>query len=129
MWIPIGSCPEKIRCVAFFFGRLMLNSQEEEELLIKIEPREPLELPQPTKFEFLEFLVQTYYWYEYSMGNASLDYLYDYYYDDLDDKLKEYLSKSIFKEYFNGDWRKGHEFHKIRITHRLYQISSTATQA
>ena len=105
--------------------------------MIKIEPREPLELPQPTKFEFLEFLDQTYYWYNYSMEDASLDYLYDYYYDFLGDylewfqskKVNEYLSKSIFEEHFNGDWRKGHEFHKIVITHRLYQISSTATQA
>ena len=97
--------------------------------MIKIEPREPLELPQPTKFEFLEFLVQTYYYDDYLMSNVSLDYLYDYYYDDLDDRLKEYLSKSIFEERFNGDWRMGHEFRKIVITHRLYRISSTATQA
>ena len=104
--------------------------------MVKIEPLEPT-LPQPTKFEFLEFIDQTYYWYNYSMENASLDYLYDYYYNYLDDhlewfqskKVKEYLSKSIFEEYFNGDWRKGHEFHKIVITHRLYQISSNATQA
>ena len=102
--------------------------------MIKIEP---LELPQPTKFEFLEFLDQTYYWYNYAMENASLDYLYEYYYDFLGDnlewfqskKVNDYLSKSSFEEYFNGDWRKGNEFHKIVITHRLYQISSTATQA
>ena len=103
--------------------------------MIKIEPREPLELPQPTKFEFLEFLHQTY-WYNYGY-QTSLDYLYDYYYDFLGDnlewfqskKVNDYLSKSIFEEYFNGDWRKGNKFHKIVITHRLYQISSTATQA
>ena len=104
--------------------------------MIKIEP---LELPtkQPTKLEFLEFIDQTYNWYNYAMENASIDYLYDLYYDYLDDnlewfqskKVSDYLSKSIFEEYFNGDWRKGHEFHKIVITYRLYQISSTATQA
>ena len=43
--------------------------------------------------------------------------------------LEEYMSRIIFEEYFNGDWRKGHEFHKIVITHRLYQISPIATQA
>ena len=102
--------------------------------MIKIEP---LELPQPTKFEFLEFIDQTYNWYNYAMENASIDYLYDLYYDYLDDnlewfqlkKVKEDLLKSIFEEHFNGDWRKGHEFHKIVITSRLYQISSTAAQA
>ena len=104
--------------------------------MIKIEP---LELPaiQPTKLEFLEFLDQTYNWYNYAMENASIDYLYDLYYDYLDDnlewfqskKVNDYLSKSIFEERFNGDWREGREFHKIVITHRLYQISPTATQA
>ena len=106
--------------------------------MIKIEPLEPLELPQPTRYELLEFFDQTYsnLW-KMEFENASLDYLYDYYYDFLGDnlewfqskKVNDYLSKSIFEEYFNGDWRKGHEFHKIVITHRLYQISSTATQA
>ena len=102
--------------------------------MIKIEP---LELPQPTKFEFLDFIDQNYDWYNKSMENASIEYLYDYYTDFLDDNLiwfqskevKEYLSKSIFEEYFNGDWRKGHEFCKIVITQRLYQISHTSTQA
>jgi len=80
--------------------------------MIKIEP---LEAPEPpTKFEFIEFLDQNYNW----MDNASLDFYYD-----------RKLSLIIFEEYFNGDWRNGHEFHKIVITHRLYQISSTATQA
>ena len=107
-----------------------------------IGPREPPELPEPTKFEFLEFIDQTYsnFWYNYSMEYASLDYLYDYYYDYLNDNLEwfqskevnEYLSKTgdlLFEEYFNGDWRKGHEIHKIVITLRLYQISPIVTQA
>ena len=98
---------------------------------------QPLEAPEPpTNLEFLEFIDQTYNWYNYAMENASIDYLYDLYYDYLDDnlewfqlkKVKEDLSKSIFEEHFNGDWRKGHEFHKIVITYRSYQISSTATQ-
>ena len=108
--------------------------------MVKIQPLKAPEVPPtepPTKFEFLEFLDQTYDWYNYAMENASIDYLYDLYYDYLDDnlewfqskKVNDYLSKSIFEEYFNGDWRKGHEFQKIVITHRLYQISPTATQA
>ena len=105
--------------------------------MVKIQPIEAPNLEPPTKLEFLEFIDQTYYWYNYAMENASIDYLYDLYYDYLGDnlewfqfkKVNEYLSKSIFEEYFNGDWRKGHEFHKIVITYRLYQISSTATQA
>ena len=108
--------------------------------MVKIQPLKAPEVPPtepPTKFEFLEFLDQPYIWNNYSMKYASSDFLYDYYYDGLDDnlelfqskKVKEYQSKSIFEEYFNGDWRKGNEFHKIVITHRLYQISSTATQA
>ena len=96
--------------------------------MIKIEP---LEAPEPpTKFEFIEFLDQNYNW----MDNASLDYIYDFYYDRILDEDLEWLqSKKLslitFEEYFNGDWRNGHEFHKIVITNRLYQISSTATQA
>ena len=100
--------------------------------MIKIEP---LEAPEPpTKFEFIEFLDQNYDWYYNWLDNASLDYIYDFYYDwildeDLEWLQSKKLSLIIFEEYFNGDWRNGHEFHKIVITHRLYQISSTATQA
>ena len=45
----------------------------------------------------------------------------------------------IYKEYyqrigtievsFDGDWRKGQEFHKVVITQRLYQTSPNSTQA
>ena len=41
-------------------------------------------------------------------------------------------SKSTFdviEEYFDGDWRKGHEVHKLVITQRLYQTSPNSTQA
>ena len=106
--------------------------------MIKIETSEPLELPQFTKFELLELIVQRQY--DYPLESGALDFLYDYNYDYLVDKLEwyqaqkveDYLSKRrdvLFEEYFNGDWRKGHEFHKIVITHRLYQISPNATQA
>ena len=100
--------------------------------MIKIEP---LEAPEPpTKFEFIEFLDQNYDWYYNWLDNASLDYIYDFYYDRILDEHLEWLQSKklsliIFEEYFNGDWRNGHEFHKIVITHRLYQISSTATKA
>ena len=70
--------------------------------------------------------------------NYSIEYL--YYNDYLDDKIyleKSYLekfqskelSKSIFEEFFSGDWRKGQEISKIFITKRFYQISSSSTQA
>ena len=70
--------------------------------------------------------------------NYSMEYL--YYNDYLDDKIyleKSYLekfqskelSKSIFEEFFSGDWRKGQEISKIVITKRFYQISSSSTQA
>ena len=63
--------------------------------------------------------------------NYSIEYL--YYNDYLDDNLEKFqskeLSKSIFEEFFSGDWRKGQEISKIVITQRFYQISSSLTQA
>ena len=41
----------------------------------------------------------------------------------------EKLQRSIFEEYFNGDWRLGQEVHKVVITQRLYQTSPNSTQA
>ena len=82
--------------------------------MVKIGPIEAPNLEPPTKLEYLEFIDQT-----HSDNHSEWS----------QSKVHEFLSKRIFEEYFNGDWRKGHEFHKIVITHRLYQISSTATQA
>ena len=63
--------------------------------------------------------------------NYSIEYL--YYNDYLDVNLEKFqskeLSKSIFEEFFSGDWRKGQEISKIVITKRFYQISSSSTQA
>ena len=32
-------------------------------------------------------------------------------------------------KYFDGDWRQGKEIHRIKITHRFYQVSSNKTKA
>ena len=73
--------------------------------MIKIEQ---LEAPEPpTKFDFLEYL-------DGNNGRSS---------------FKKELSKSIFEEFFNGDWRQGQEISKIVITQRFYQISPSSTQA
>ena len=99
--------------------------------MVKIEP---LELPQYTKFEFLEYL-NYYGWLDYyEHENVSMDYLYDYHNNYLTDDLLDWfqsqqLSRIIFEEYFNGDWRKGQEIFKVVITQRLYQISQNSTQA
>ena len=102
--------------------------------MVKIEPLEP---QLPTKFEFLEYLDDL----SYLSENVSIDYLYDnlydYYYGFLNDFLNENLevyqsrelSRSIFEEYFNGDWRLGHQIRKVVITQRLYQISPNSKQA
>ena len=42
------------------------------------------------------------------------------------------MSKStshVIEEYFDGDWRKGQEIHKVVITQRFYQTSPHLTQA
>ena len=104
--------------------------------MVKIEPFEP---QLPTKFEFLEYLADSYGWSE----NVSIDYLYEnlhyYYFDEenltdfVNDNLtsfqSEQLEESIFEEHFNGDWRKGQEIRKVVIAQRLYQISPDSTQA
>ena len=96
---------------------------------VKIQPLEPsTELP--TKFEYLEYLNEYYGWSNY----YTWDFLYDFFYDYLTDYLVESfhskeLSRSIFEEFFNGDWRKGQEICKIVITQRFYQISPNSTQA
>ena len=35
----------------------------------------------------------------------------------------------VIEETFNGNWREGQEIHEVIITQRLYQTSSTSTQA
>ena len=96
--------------------------------MVKIQP---LEAPEaPTRFDFLEYLDDIHDW---SYFNYSMDFLYDNFNEFLDDNLEKFqskeLSKSIFEEFFNGDWRKGQEISKIVITKRFYQISSSSTQA
>jgi len=39
-----------------------------------------------------------------------------------------YLINNI-DEYFEGDWRKGKEMHKVVITQRFYQTSTNQTKA
>ena len=115
--------------------------------MVKIEPITP---PQPpTKLEFLEYLKQ-----EYSASNDAYYINDSYYYSNESALLAEYnyeptladletspdllewfeefqsgeLRRSIFEEYFNGDWRSGKEIHKVVITQRLYQTSPNSTQ-
>ena len=44
-------------------------------------------------------------------------------------QLQSKSTLDVFEEYFNGNWRKGQEIHKVVITQRLYQTSPTSTQA
>ena len=94
--------------------------------MVKIQPLEPsTELP--TKLEYLEYLDEFYGWSKY----YTWDYLYDFFYDYLDVESfhSKELSRSIFEEFFYGNWRKGQEICKIVITQRSYQISPNSTQA
>ena len=89
---------------------------------------QPLEAPEaPTKFDCLEYLKKIGWSQNYSMDRWML--LSVYVYDDLKECQSKELSKSIFEEFFNGDWRKGQEISKIVITKRFYQISPSSTQA
>ena len=95
--------------------------------MVKIQP---LEVPEPpTRFDFLKYLDDIY----GLSQNYSIEYLYDFLYDFLDYNLEKFqsneLPKSIFEEFFSGDWRKGQEISKIVITQRFYQISPSSTQA
>ena len=111
-----------------------------EQLLIKIEP--PVQALPPTKFEieieFLEYLNDTYWshlteeeleeYHSLYKEENPLEYLsfFEWF------KMREMYSNAtfdLFAEYFNGDWRKGQEIHKVVITKRLYQISPDLTQA
>ena len=73
--------------------------------MVKIEPITPLQSPEPewtdSEWNLLEWV---------------------------EDFRSEDFRKSIFEEYFNGDWRSGQEFHKVVITQRLYQTSPNSTQ-
>ena len=44
-------------------------------------------------------------------------------------RLPSKSTSNIIEEYFNGDWRKGHEIQRVIITQRLYQTSPNSTQA
>ena len=114
--------------------------------MFKIEPLEvePPQTPNVTKFEFFEYLVKDY---GLELGGDSIDNVYDRLMNDENMyasyeliflewfelfKLQEMYSNatfSIIEEYFNGDWRKGHEVRKVVITQRLYQTSPNSTQA
>ena len=127
--------------------RNLLNPiKEKENLMFKIEPLEvePPQTPNVTKFEFFEYLVKDY---GLELGGDSIDNVYDRLMNDENMyasyeliflewfelfKLQEMYSNatfSIIEEYFNGDWRKGHEVRKVVITQRLYQTSPNSTQA
>ena len=45
------------------------------------------------------------------------------------DYSPEMPSLDIYDKYFDGDWRRGMEIHRVTITSRLYQISSTESKA
>ena len=107
--------------------------------MVKIEPMKP----PPTKLEFLEYLKLFNDSYYYSNESALLaEYNYEPTLADLEtspdllewfeefqsEELRRRVSSSTFKEYFNGDWRSGQEFHKVVITQRLYQTSPNSTQ-
>ena len=90
-------------------------------MMIKMEVITPP--PPSTKLEALEYLKQ-----EYGF-TATLA--------DLETNLLPFLEwfqseerrKTIFEEYFIGNWRSGQEIHKVVITKRLYQTSPNSTQA
>ena len=95
--------------------------------MVKIEP--PVQAQPPTKSEFFEHLEN-----KYNMTGEV------YQEEDLREfliffewfKMREMYPDAtfdIFAEYFDCDWRKGHEVHKVVITKRLYQTSPNSTQA
>ena len=88
--------------------------------MVKIEPPAPLE--PPTKLDFLEYLEESHF---YALENETTEYR-DYLYDNI---LYNNQTFEFIEEYFDGDWRKGQEVHKVVITQRLYQITPDATQA
>ena len=45
------------------------------------------------------------------------------------DYSPELPSLDIIDKYFDGDWRRGKEIHRVTITNRLYQISPGETKA
>ena len=89
--------------------------------MVKIEPLEP---QLPTKFEFLEYLDDY-----YNLDDIQNETLNDFLNENLEVYQSRELSRSIFEEYFNGDWRLGHQIRKVVITQRLYQISPNSKQA
>ena len=89
--------------------------------MVKIEPLQP---PQPpSKFDYLEYL-------EREFGyNSTLAETSPYFLEFFEKFQSEQLRKSIYGDYFSGDWRSGQEVHKVVITKRLYQISPESIQA
>ena len=96
--------------------------------MVQIQPLEPPE--PPTKFDFMEYLDDSFGWLQFYSMNFNLDYQwYDYLINNLEWFQYRELSMLYFEMPFNGDWRQGHEFSKIVITQRFYQISPSSTQA
>ena len=75
-------------------------------MIVKTKPLEP---SQPTKFDFLEYVLKSI---DKNYGlqeNVSMDYLYEYYNDDLNNSFdlerlqSKKIPKSIVEEYFKGN--------------------------
>ena len=112
--------------------RNLLNSKKgKENLVVKIEPSEPLQ--PPTIEELIEQIVQNPsadYWYGDLELLEFLQYFEWYKMQELTKAQNERIVQGyVIEENFVGDWRKGQEIHKVVITQRLYQTSPTSTQA
>ena len=112
-------------------GEIFWTLIKGKELLhVKIEP--PVNAQPPTKFEFLEYLKVNYDFTEKYFKEYQEEALHEFLNEFEWFKMREMYSNAtfdIFSEYFNGDWRKGQEVHKVVITKRLYQTSPNSTQA
>ena len=101
-----------------------------EQLLIKIEP--PVQAQPDTNFGFLDWLENKYRLTEEELEKYQEEQMLQFLSWFEWFKMREMYSNAtfdIYAEYFNGDWRKGQEIHKVVITKRLYQISPDLTQA
>ena len=122
--------------LTFIMRKNLLNSKKgKEKLVVKVEPTEPLQ--PPTIEEFMEGVLkypgsfQTMY---HLPDDAQLIEFFEYFEwyksRELSRAEKERIVQGyVIMENFVADWRKGQEIHKVVITQRLYQISSTSTQA